>query len=179
MASDRISRLKSLYTARHAKRAVYYAARISEELKLPEEKIEVIKQAAMLHDLGKAGIDDKILRKRSKLSVEEFEEVKKHPRIAADTIRPIYSLYPVIPLLLYDHERWDGKGYPYGLAGESIPLEARVISVVDVYQALVSGRPYRRAYAKEKAITIIKEASGTQFDPDIVNSFLKVLQAER
>ena len=132
----------------------------------------------MLHDLGKVGISEQILHKKSKLNRVEFAEIKKHPQIGIDIIRPIHSLHPIIPALLYHHERWDGKGYPYGFKKERIPLMARIIAIADVYEALVSDRPYRKAYSKEKAIRIVKKASGTRFDPDIVNSFLKVLQDE-
>lgn len=115
---------------------------------------------------------------KSKLSKREFEEIKKHPQIGVDIIRPIHSLHPIIPFLLYHHERWDGSGYPQGLSGQRIPLGARIIAIADVYQALVSNRPYRKAYSKEKAVTIIRKASGTHFDPDIVKAFLTVLQHE-
>lgn len=171
--------LKDHYAGTHGERTVSYAARISHELHFPNDKIELIKEAAMLHDLGKVGISEHILHKKSRLSREEFEEIKKHPQIGVDIIRPIHSLHPIIPFLLYHHERWDGKGYPHGLAGERIPLGARIIAIADVYQALVSDRPYRKAYSKAKAETIIKQASGTQFDPDIVNALLVVLRNEK
>jgi HD-GYP domain-containing protein (c-di-GMP phosphodiesterase class II) len=171
--------LKDHYTGKHAGITVSYAAKISRELDLSNDKIELIKEAAMLHDLGKVGIAEHILHKKSKLSREEFEVIKKHPQIGVDIIRPIHSLHPVMPFLLYHHERWDGKGYPHGLAGKRIPLGARIIAIADVYQALVSNRHYRKAYSKEKAVTIIRKASGTQFDPDIVKAFLTILQRER
>ena len=170
--------LKDHYTGEHSERTVRYAVEISQKLNLPHETIGLIEQAAMLHDLGKVGISEQILHKKSKLSRVEFEEIKKHPQIGVDIIRPIHSLHPIIPALLYHHERWDGKGYPYGFKKERIPLMARIIAIADVYEALVSDRPYRKAYSKEKAIRIVKKASGTRFDPDIVNSFLKVLQDE-
>jgi len=171
--------LKDHYTGEHVERTVYYAMRISQELKFPHEKIALVKQAAMLHDLGKVGISEHILQKKSKLNKKEFEEVKMHPQIGVDIIRPIHSLRPVIPALLYHHERWDGKGYPYGLKMQQIPLTARIITIADVYEALISDRPYRKAYSKEKAVTIIKKGSGTQFDPDVVNSFLKIIKEEK
>lgn len=168
--------LKDHYTGTHVEKTVRFAVKISQELHFPNDKIEQIKEAAMLHDLGKVGIPERILHKKSKLSSEEFEEIKKHPQIGVDIIRPIHSLHPIIPFLLYHHERWDGKGYPHGLVGERIPLGARIIAIADVYQALVSDRPYRKAYSKIKALRIIKEASGTQFDPTIVNALSAVLQ---
>jgi HD-GYP domain-containing protein (c-di-GMP phosphodiesterase class II) len=133
----------------------------------------------MLHDLGKVGISEQILHKKSKLNTKEFTEIKKHPQIGVDIIRPIQSLQSIIPLLLYHHERWDGKGYPFGLKKENIPLGARIVAIADVYQALVSDRPYRRAYPKRKAMEMIKENSGTHFDPDIVDVFINILQPRR
>jgi len=170
--------IKDFYTSEHVERTAHYAMRISQKLNFPNEKLELIKQAAMLHDIGKVGISEKILHKKSRLNKKEFAEIKRHPQIGVDIIRPIHSLHPVMPALLYHHERWDGKGYPYGLRMQQIPLTARIITI-DVYQALIFDRPYRKAYSQEKAITTIKKASGTQFDPDIVNSFLKILQEEK
>jgi len=178
LAFAKTMKIKDHYTGKHMEKTVSYAAKISHELHLPDDKIELIKEAAILHDLGKIGISDQILHKKSRLSKEEFEEIKKHPQIGVDIIRPILSLRPIIPFLLHHHERWDGKGYPQGLSGQQIPLGARIIAVADVYQALVSNRPYHKAYTREKAVAIIKKASGTQFDPDIVKAFLVVLKRE-
>ena len=178
-AFAKIIKLKDHYTGEHVERSVYYTSAISQALNLPKDKIELIKQATMLHDLGKVGISEQILHKKSKLNTKEFTEIKKHPQIGVDIIRPIQSLQPIIPLLLYHHERWDGKGYPFGLKKENIPLGARIVAIADVYQALVSDRPYRRAYPKRKAMEMIKENSGTQFDPDIVDVFINVLQPRR
>ena len=170
--------LKDHYTGEHVEKTSHYAVKISQKLNFSDDKIELIREAAMLHDLGKVGISEYILHKKSKLSREEFEEIKKHPQIGVDIIKPIHSLHPIIPFLLHHHERWDGKGYPDGLEGQRIPLGARIIAIADVYQALVSDRPYRKAYSKRKAMGIVKRSSGTQFDPDIVGFFLKVLQEE-
>jgi HD-GYP domain-containing protein (c-di-GMP phosphodiesterase class II) len=129
----------------------------------------------MLHDLGKVGISDRILHKRGKLTSREYDEIKKHPQIAADIIRPIQLLHDVLPLIYYHHERWDGKGYPTGLKGEEIPIGARIISVADAYQALSSDRPYRKAFPPDKVVKILKEESGTKYDPSVIKVFLKVL----
>jgi diguanylate cyclase (GGDEF)-like protein/PAS domain S-box-containing protein len=171
--------LKDHDTGNHVERTVHYATEISRKLRLSREQIRIVEQAAMLHDLGKVGISDEILRKPSKLSRAEFEEMKRHPQIGVDIIRPIQSLHPIIPAILYHHERWDGQGYPYGFEKERIPLLARIISIADVYEALVSDRPYRKAYSKREAIRIIKKSSGTQFDPDVVKTFLQVFKQER
>ncbi|MBU1087299.1 MAG: PAS domain S-box protein [Candidatus Omnitrophica bacterium] len=178
LAFARKIKLKDNYNGEQVERTAGWAVKISRALHFSKDKIELIRQAAMLHDLGKAGINEHILRKNSKLDTEEFEEIKKHPQIGVDIISPIHSLYPIKPFLLYHHERWDGKGYPKGLAGESIPLGARIIAIADVYQALVSNRPYRKAYSKENAVKIIRKAAGTQFDPDIVKACLMVLKNE-
>jgi diguanylate cyclase (GGDEF)-like protein/PAS domain S-box-containing protein len=168
--------IRDHYTGEHAESTVRYATRIAEELKLAPDEVESIKEAATLHDLGKVGISDKILLKKSKLTKREFEEIKKHPQIAADIIRPMKFMHDIIPLVLYHHERWDGKGYPAELKGEEIPLGARIIAIADVYQALTSNRPYREAYKKKEAIEILRKGAGTQFDPAIVKAFLRVLE---
>ncbi|MFH1248061.1 MAG: diguanylate cyclase [Candidatus Omnitrophota bacterium] len=167
--------LKDHYTGEHVERTVGYATEVANALGLSREEVERIRQAAMLHDLGKIGISEKILLKSDKLSKNEFAEIKKHPQIAVEIIRPIQFLHSIIPYILYHHERWDGKGYPNGLKAEEIPLGARIIAIADVYQALISHRPYRKnSFSKEEAIKIIKMASGTQFDPNIVDVFCRI-----
>ncbi|MDP3143083.1 MAG: HD domain-containing phosphohydrolase, partial [Candidatus Omnitrophota bacterium] len=110
------------------------------------------------------------------LTKKEYTEIKKHPQIGVDIIRPIQFLHGIIPFLLYHHERWDGKGYPHGLKGEEIPLGARIVAIADVYQSLTSQRPYRKAYSKADALGIIKNGSGTQFDPKVVDGFLRIVR---
>jgi diguanylate cyclase (GGDEF)-like protein/PAS domain S-box-containing protein len=170
---------KDHYTGEHVENTVHFATAVAKEINLPKEDIELIKQAAILHDLGKIGISENILLKKGKLNKKEFEEIKKHPQIGADIIRPIQFLHDLIPFIFYHHERWDGKGYPSGIKGEDIPLGARVIAIADVYQALISDRPYHKAFTKNAAIDIIKKSSGTQFDPRIVSAFLKVVSREK
>ncbi|MFA6358180.1 MAG: PAS domain S-box protein, partial [Candidatus Omnitrophota bacterium] len=167
--------LKDHYTGEHVENTVHFATELAKGLDLPKEDIELIKQAAMLHDLGKIGISESILLKKGKLNRKEFDEIKKHPQIGADIIRPIQFLHSLIPFIFYHHERWDGKGYPGGIKGEDIPLGARIIAIADVYQALTSDRPYHKAFTKKDAMNIIKKASGTQFDPRIVKIFLKII----
>ncbi|MEI6862856.1 MAG: HD-GYP domain-containing protein, partial [Candidatus Omnitrophota bacterium] len=156
-----------------------YSTSIAKAMGLSLEDIENIRQASILHDLGKVGVSDKILHKKTKLTKREFDEIKRHPQIAADIIRPVHFLHDIIPLILYHHERWDGKGYPSGLMGPEIPIGARIISVADVYQALTSKRPYRKAFSESEAIRMIKEGYGTQFDPEVVNVFMKVIGKEK
>ncbi len=171
--------LKDHYTGEHVENTVHFAIGVAKELNLPKEDVELIKQASMLHDLGKIGISENILLKKGKLNKKEFSEIRKHPQIGADIIRPIKFLHDLIPFIFYHHERWDGKGYPTGIKGEDIPLGARVIAIADVYQALISDRPYHKAFTKSAAIDIIKKSSGTQFDPRIVSAFLKVVGREK
>ena len=160
-------------------KTVYYATELARRLGMPSNEVERIRQAAILHDLGKIGISDKILLKKSKLSSKEFDVIKKHPQIAADILRPIQVLHDIIPYIFYHHERWDGSGYPSGLNKEEIPLGARIIALADVYQALSSDRSYRKAYNKGRVIKLIKEGAGTQFDPNIVDVFLGILKEEK
>jgi diguanylate cyclase (GGDEF)-like protein/PAS domain S-box-containing protein len=167
--------VKDHYTGEHVERTVRYATEIAKALNLAEHDIELIRQASMLHDLGKIGISEKILLKKGRLTKSEFAQIKKHPQIGVDIIRPIQFLHPIIPILLYHHERWDGKGYPNSLKGEDIPVGARIVAIADVYQALISDRCYRRAYTQDKAIEIIREESGKLFDPQIVDAFLKIV----
>ncbi|MDP3790949.1 MAG: diguanylate cyclase [Candidatus Omnitrophota bacterium] len=171
--------MKDHYTGEHAEKTVRYATGIASGLGLPKYETEMIKQAAILHDLGKIGISDKILLKKSKLTTKEMGEIRRHPGIAADILRPIHVLNSIIPFILHHHERWDGRGYPDGLKGEDIPLGARIVAIADVYQALISNRPYRRAFHKKEAIKIIEESSGKQFDPKIVDIFLSILKKEK
>jgi HD-GYP domain-containing protein (c-di-GMP phosphodiesterase class II) len=156
--------LKDHTTGEHVEHTVHYVTEISR---------------ALLHDLGKIGISEKILNKKAKLDKKEYDEIKKHPQIAADILRPVQFLHGLIPFIFYHHERWDGKGYPSGIKGDEIPIGARIIAIADVYEALTSNRPYRKAYSREKAIQIIREGSGKQFDPRIVSVFLKIIEAEK
>ena len=168
--------LKDHFTGDHVQKTVYYATEMAMKLGLNRNDVLLIEQGAMLHDLGKIGIREKILLKKGKLTKEEFEEIKEHPRIGVDIIRPIHFLHGLVPLILYHHERWDGKGYLHGLKGEEIPIGARIIALADVYQALRADRPYRKALSEKKAIGVVRSGSGTQFDPHIVGIFLRILE---
>lgn len=178
-AFARTIELKDHYTGEHVEETVNFATDIAKALKLPKDEILLIKQASILHDLGKIGISEKILLKPSKLTTKEFTEIKKHPLIAADIIRPIQLLHGLLPFIVHHHERWDGKGYPSALKGEEIPIGARIIALADVYQALTSNRPYRKAFKKSAAIQIIKKEAGSHFDPQIVSVFLNVLKKKK
>ena len=167
---------KDSYTGKHVEYTEALAEEIATALRLTGSELEDIKHAAVLHDLGKVGIKESILSKKGPLTPKEREIIKTHPSIAAEILRGIHALRGAVPAILYHHERYDGQGYPLGLKGEEIPLSARIIAVADVYQALVSDRPYRKGFSKQKALKIIKEESGKQFDPKIVKIFLKAIK---
>jgi len=167
---------RDFYTGEHCEHMVSLVVSIGKKLNLSEKEMEDLKHAAMLHDLGKIGIPDEILLKKGKLTDGEYDIIRKHPQIGAEIIRHIHFLKDVAPIVLYHHERFDGFGYCSGLKGKEIPLGARIIAIADVYQALTSDRPYRKAYPIPEALKIIKEGSGTQFDPEIVKLFFEIMQ---
>jgi diguanylate cyclase (GGDEF)-like protein/PAS domain S-box-containing protein len=170
--------LKDRYTGEHVEQTIKYATGIASMIGLDKREIETIKEASILHDLGKIGIPEAILLKPGKLNRQERELIKKHPQIGVDIIRPIHFLRDIIPAILHHHEWWNGRGYPHGLRKEAIPIGARIVAIADVYQALTSDRPYRKAIARVRAINLIKHGAGTQFDPAIVEAFLSVLEKE-
>lgn len=170
--------LKDHTTRRHADMTIHYAIKLAQRLGMSEREVENVKRAAILHDIGKLGIPDKILLKKGPLTKSEFEVVKQHPKLAADIISSAEFLKESVPYVLYHHERFNGKGYPDGLKGEEIPLGARIISVVDVYEAMTSDRPYHKAMSKEDAIKEIQDNMGTQFDPKVAEEFLNLVETE-
>ncbi|MCL2335060.1 MAG: GAF domain-containing protein [Endomicrobia bacterium] len=169
---------KDSYTYDHADRARHYAKQIAEKMYLPQAIIRHVEYAALMHDIGKIGIEEHILRKPGKLTQEEVEVIKKHPTIGNKIISPVTFLAPVAPMVLYHQEWYNGGGYPEGLAGEEIPLGSRIVAVIDAYDAMTSDRPYRKALPKEFAISELKKGAGTQFDPSVVDIFVNILQEE-
>jgi diguanylate cyclase (GGDEF)-like protein len=167
---------KDNYTSEHAENMVAIVTEIGKRLNLSDNTIETLKHAAVLHDLGKVGIPDSILHKRKSLTKKEYEIIKTHPQIGSEIIRPVHFLKDLAPIILYHHERFDGLGYSEGLKGKEIPLGARIIAVADAYQALISDRPYRKAHSEKEALKIIREGSGSQFDPEIVDSFMVIVE---
>ncbi len=162
------------YTRGHSEAVSYIATRIAMEMGMSQEEVDLVKLGGKLHDLGKIGVVDSVLLKPGKLSDDEFAIIKRHPVIGADILRPVPSLAKILPIVLYHHERFDGKGYPKGLKGEDIPLWARITAVGDTYHALTSDRPYRKGMDRDKALQIIESVSGSQLCPDCVDVFLKM-----
>lgn len=164
------------YTHSHSDNVTRYAEIIALEMKLDTQKIEELRDACQLHDLGKIGVHDYILVKPGKLTLDEFEEVKLHALKGAQILEPLTFLEGVIKIVKQHHERFDGQGYPFGLKGEQIDLGARIMSIADTYDSITSARPYRiTPLSKEDAIVEIKKCSGTQFDPKVVDVFLKAI----
>lgn len=171
--------VKDPYTRGHSERVAQYAEMIARELGLQEGRIEKLKFAGYLHDVGKIGIPKKILNKPGRLTEEEYQRVKGHSELGTSILREIEFLKDTMPAILYHHEHLDAKGYPEGLVKESIPLEARIMAVADSYDAMTSARAYRPPLAKETAMDELKRCSGTQFDSQVVEAFVKVLQEQK
>lgn len=169
---------KDTTTGRHSDRLLNFAMQIADRLDLEEDQREHLRYAAVLHDIGKIGVPEHILQKPGKLTPEEFDEIRAHPHLGAELVKRIRFLEPVAPLIYSHHEWYDGKGYPRGLAGEEIPIEARIVAVLDTYDAMTSDRPYRRSLGRERAIQELKDWSGRQFDPKVVDAFVAVLEEQ-
>lgn len=168
---------KDPYTKQHSSRVTTYALSMAESMGCSQEERDVLNVSGNLHDIGKIGIPDRILLKPGKLTDEEYETIKKHPGIGSNIIGHFHLWSEEKKAIRHHHERWDGRGYPDGLAGEGIPYLSRILSVADVYDALTSDRSYRTKMSEEKAVGIIRENRGTQFDPEIVDVFLKLHRA--
>ncbi len=166
------------YTSGHAKKVSKMCVDVARAMDFDEKSLEYMEYASILHDVGKIGVPYNILMKEGKLSPEEEREMRKHPLISAEIIRPIGFLERIIPIIRSHHESFDGSGYPDGLKGDQIPMEARIISIVDAYHAMVSDRPYRRAMPVSRSINILQSVSGTQIDPDVLKIFFDLLEAE-
>ncbi|MBI5047779.1 MAG: HD domain-containing protein [Deltaproteobacteria bacterium] len=166
---------KSPWTKGHSERVTEYAIRIGRTMGLPDDELERLSIAGLLHDIGKIGIYDGILDKTGPLTDDEYEIVKRHPGKGADVLSPIKQLAGIIPWIRGHHESYDGKGYPDGLKGDEIPLQARILSVADAFDSMIAERPYRETPGKEMAIEELKRFSGIQFDPKVVEAFLRTL----
>jgi len=162
-------------TEGHSRRVTTLATRLARRCGLRGEDLEAVYRGALLHDIGKLALPDTILSKDTQLTEAEEQIMHSHPRIAQDLLSNIAFLRPSLVIPACHHERWDGSGYPYGLRGEEIPLTARIFAVVDAWDALLSDRPYRKAWSREQAVRHLKSQSGIQFDPQIVKRFLDVI----
>ncbi|WP_313340913.1 HD-GYP domain-containing protein [Sedimentibacter sp.] len=164
------------YTSGHSLRVSIYSEAIAKQLGLPQNKVDMIKSAALLHDIGKIGIDKNILNKNGKLEKEEFDTIKAHPQIGATIISDMSYLSNLSDIIKHHHERNDGKGYPDGLSHNSIPLETSILIIADSFDAMTTDRPYRHALSLEDALNEVKVNAGTQFNPDIVDDAIIALR---
>lgn len=164
------------YTGQHSEEVADLAVKLAYALKLPQEEVERIEAAARVHDLGKIAVPDAILLKPGPLDEKEWEIMKKHPVVSAEILEGLEIYKDCIEIIRHEHEHWDGTGYPDGLKGEEIPLGARIIAVADVWHALLSDRPYRKAYTKEEAKKIMQDMAGKVLDPNLVELFLKIVE---
>jgi HD-GYP domain-containing protein (c-di-GMP phosphodiesterase class II) len=169
---------KDRYTGGHTKRVVHFSLCIARHMGLSPEALEELKLAAVLHDVGKIGIEDSILKKQAPLDKDEWKVMQTHPAIGFDIMKRVRGLESVTDGMRYHHEKWDGTGYPAGLKGEKIPLVARIIAVADTYDAMVSTRPYRKGLPPQVAFDEISKHSGTQFDPEVVAAFVKAYELD-
>jgi HD-GYP domain-containing protein (c-di-GMP phosphodiesterase class II) len=165
---------KDPYTRGHSDRVTRYSLLIGKELKLATDFMETLQISAQLHDVGKIGIEDRILKKPGALTAEEFEVMKTHTTKGANILRPVIQLAEMLPGIELHHEALDGRGYPYGLQGDQIPLLARVIAVADTFDALTTNRPYQHAHTPEEAFKIIQNLAGKRLDPEPVAALMAV-----
>ncbi|HET7568912.1 MAG TPA: HD-GYP domain-containing protein [Gaiellaceae bacterium] len=160
-------------TQGHGARVAALAEPVAVRLGWDRERIRSLRFAAPLHDVGKVKVRPQVLGKSGPLTLEELEEIRRHPTAGARLVIPLRSARHALPYVLFHHERWDGGGYPAGLKGRSIPLEARILAVADAFDAMISPRPYRRALSHDHAMSEVARGAGTQFDPQVAELFLE------
>jgi putative two-component system response regulator len=168
---------KDPYTEGHLRRIAGYSEQTAAALGLSADQARVVRHAGVLHDIGKIGVREELLRKPGRLTPEEQSELRRHAEYGAEIVAPMRFAGDVAPIILSHHEHWDGAGYPFGLRGEQIPLGARIIAVVDAFDAMTSDRPYRKSLGREEAVRRLRAGSGTQWDPRVVTAFLDLLEA--
>ncbi len=166
------------YSYGHSERVARLATQIATQLGCPDELLRKVELAGILHDIGKIAIRDEILFKPARLTPAEFNEIKRHPNVAVEIIRPLDYFNDVSPLVEAHHEWYDGTGYPNRLKGEGIPLGARILAVADAYDAMTSPRPYRNRFSEEEALQLIRDGAGKQWDPKVVDALLEVIEQE-
>ena len=165
------------YVYGHSRKVNTYAVALAEAIGLLPDEVSKVSTAALLHDIGKIGIPDKVLNKKGKLNEEDWEAIKAHPRLGANIVGNMPNLIPCVSSILHHHERWDGGGYPEGLKGEEIPLEARILAIADSFEAMTSARPYRPALSLEEVVKELRQGAGVQFDPKLVKAFIGIIEA--
>jgi putative nucleotidyltransferase with HDIG domain len=163
------------YTGGHTQRVTRYSVAIAQALELPEDDVETVRLAAILHDIGKISVPDRVLNKQDALTEDEFDTMRRHTETAGEILAKVHLLTPIIPGVRGHHERLDGTGYPDGLAGDDIPLCARIIAVADAFDAMTSDRPYRAALPLDSAVDELLACAGTQFDPAATTAFITTL----
>lgn len=169
---------KDSYTRGHSERVTELSIKLANECKVSDADIENIKIGGLLHDIGKIGIPEAVLNKPGRLNDEEFAIIKSHPDLGIHILGKVEFLEPMVPIIRHHHERYDGRGYPAGLKGDEIPYLARIVSVVDTFDAMTTNRPYRKALSIEESLKEIEKCSGTQFDPEIAAAFVKMVQRD-
>jgi putative nucleotidyltransferase with HDIG domain len=171
--------LRDRETEGHTRRVTDMTLNLAHKMGLNDERLVLIRRGALLHDIGKMGIPDIILNKPEPLSEEEQQIMRQHPQLAYNMLEPIAYLRDSLNIPYCHHEKWDGTGYPRGLSGTQIPLEARLFAVVDVWDAITTDRPYRKGWPREQALKYIREESGKHFDPQMVEIFLQEMGMNR
>jgi HD-GYP domain-containing protein (c-di-GMP phosphodiesterase class II) len=166
--------LRDKETEGHSQRVMQMTLQLALQMELSEEELVHVRRGSLLHDIGKMGVADSILLKAGPLTEEEWVSMRNHPLLAYNLLAPIPYLQKALDIPYCHHEKWDGSGYPRGMKGEQIPLPARIFAVADVWDALISDRPYRKAWTKPKALNYIREQAGKHFDPQVVKEFLKL-----
>jgi putative nucleotidyltransferase with HDIG domain len=176
MAFSEALEARDQYTAGHSRRVMEYSKSIGQRMKLDKQDIEDLKRSALLHDIGKIGIPDIVLKKKTKLTDEEYAVIKTHPATGAAILKYIKSFKHLVPAVYHHHEQFNGEGYPDGVKGAAIPLHARIIAIADTFDAMTSSRSYRSALSLRVALSEIERCRGTQFDPEIADIFIEILQ---